>query len=276
MSLLNFKLPLVLLVAGFYFAGQMQVRADADKEVMALGDRVQAKVEAGYEQEADFTTELKELDAFIAKYKHTDPEAAAKGALARAMMYRKTFKLLPKAKELLEQIAKDFPGTEVAGVMPEVIADVQLSIQLKAIRDSLKPGTKFPDFAETDINGKPFKLADYQGKVVLVDFWATWCTFCVESLPEVKKAYSKYNKQGFEIVGISLDADKKELTSFIKKKSIKWPQYNDGKEWEGKLALKFGVESLPTTYLVGKDGNIIGKNLEGKELLEAVATAVKK
>jgi len=255
--------------------GQVQ-GAGSQEELMTLAGRIQAKVESGKDTEADYQTELKELDALVAKLRQTEPEVAAQAALAKAVIYRKTFKERTRALAMLEQLVKEFPGTQVARAVPEMITELKLLIEMQRIRETLKPGTKFPDFAEKDLTGKPLSLADYKGKVVLVDFWATWCTLCVEALPEVKKAYSKYNKQGFEIIGISLDEDRKELNSFIKKQGIKWRNYNDGKEWESKLALQYGVESLPTTYLLDREGKIIGMDLEGKELMEAVAKALKK
>ena len=86
--------------------------------------------------------------------------------------------------------------------------------------------------------------------------------------------FEKYHGKGFEIIGISLDQDKDALTGFIKEKNMAWPQYFDGQGWQSKLAAKYGINSIPMNFLVGKDGKIIGSGLRGEELDSAVAKAV--
>ena len=139
---------------------------------------------------------------------------------------------------------------------------------------TLTIGSPFPDFNETDIAGKPVSVANHKGKIVLVDFWATWCGPCVAELPNVLKAYEKHHGKGFEIIGISLDSDKGKLTDFIKAKNMTWQQFFDGQGWKNKLAQKYNVNSIPATYLVNKEGKLIGKNLRGEALEKAVAKAL--
>ena len=123
-------------------------------------------------------------------------------------------------------------------------------------------GTKFPDFEVKDLADKPLSIANYKGKVVLLDFWATWCPPCRAELPNVIKTYEAHHKDGFEIIGISLDQDREKLTAFIKEKNMTWPQYFDGKGSQNKLAVKYGVLGIPATYLLDGQGNIIGKELK--------------
>jgi len=120
------------------------------------------------------------------------------------------------------------------------------------------------------------KLSEYKGKVVLVDFWATWCGPCVGELPNVLEAYKKHHDAGFEILGISLDSDKAKLTAFIKQKEMPWKQYFDGKGWQTKLAQEYGINSIPATYLLDREGKIIARNLRGEALGEEVAKALAK
>jgi thiol-disulfide isomerase/thioredoxin len=96
------------------------------------------------------------------------------------------------------------------------------------LQAGLKPGVVFPDFNEKDLAGEPLSIAKFKGKVVLVDFWATWCGPCRGELPNVLAAYKKYHDKGFEIIGISLDRDENALKSFIKENGMVWPQYFDG------------------------------------------------
>jgi thiol-disulfide isomerase/thioredoxin len=111
---------------------------------------------------------------------------------------------------------------------------------------------------------------------VLVDFWATWCGPCVGELPNVLKTYEKHHADGFDIIGISLDQDKAKLTSFTKEKNMTWRQYFDGQVWQNKLAVKYGVNSIPATYLLDGEGKIIAKDLRGEALEEAVTRALAK
>jgi peroxiredoxin len=90
----------------------------------------------------------------------------------------------------------------------------------------------------------------------------------------VLKVYQADHAMGFDIIGVSLDSDKDKLTSFIKDKSMTWPQYFDGKGWENEISTKYGIVSIPATFLIGKDGKIIGKDLRGDALATAVTAAL--
>jgi len=115
----------------------------------------------------------------------------------------------------------------------------------------------------TAIDGTAVDLANLRGKVVLVDFWATWCPDCRKEVPDVVSAYKKYHEQGFEIVGVSLDKHKDALFAFTKKHGMVWPQYFDGKGWDNEISRGFGIREIPTTWLVGKDGKVIVTDTSG-------------
>ena len=109
-------------------------------------------------------------------------------------------------------------------------------------------------FKATD--GRDVDLSKLKGKVVLVDFWATWCGPCMKELPNVKAAYEKWHDQGLEIVGISFDNKKEALNHVLKKEKMEWPQYFDGRGWENRLGEKAGIESIPTMWLIDRKGNL--------------------
>jgi len=112
----------------------------------------------------------------------------------------------------------------------------------------------------TAVDGTPVDLAKRHGKVVLVDFWATWCPPCREEVPNVVAAYQKYHDKGFEVMGVSLDEDKQTLLDFTSQNGMAWPQYFDGMGWDNSIASANGVRSIPAMWLFGKDGRLITKN----------------
>jgi thiol-disulfide isomerase/thioredoxin len=129
-------------------------------------------------------------------------------------------------------------------------------------------GNPFIDVKGKSIDGKEASLSDYagKGKIVLIDFWASWCGPCIKSLPHLVEIYQKYKNKDFEIVAISLDDDKTAWENASKKHRVTWPQLSNLKAWSDEIAVTYGINSIPTTILLDKNGIIIEKDLNGKDL----------
>jgi thiol-disulfide isomerase/thioredoxin len=117
------------------------------------------------------------------------------------------------------------------------------------------------DLKFTAIDGREVDLSKMRGKVVLVDFWATWCPPCRHIAPDLVGLYKKYHSQGLEIVGVSVDSDKQALLDVVKDEGLVWPQYFDGKGADNEVAAKFDIEQFPTLFLVNKKGVVVNNKL---------------
>jgi len=136
----------------------------------------------------------------------------------------------------------------------------------------LSEGQLAPDFELATPEGGKLKLSSLRGKVVLVDFWASWCKPCIASLPELKATYNEFKNQNFEVFGVSLDANKEEWTGAIKKHQLPWKHASDLKEWQSVVTGLYRIEGIPYTVLLDKEGKIAGKNLRGEELKAKIKT----
>jgi peroxiredoxin len=250
--------------------------SDAQTELKALVEKVTTKLKANKKAEADLADELKEFDSLVAKHQDEKTDDVAQILYMKAMLYLQVLDNTEKGIQVVEQIKKDFPDTKPGKNADELIKSIKQQEESKKVQRALVEGSKFPDFEEKDLAGNPLSVAQFKGKVLLIDFWATWCGPCVAELPNVLKAYEKHHSEGFEILGISLDKDEQKLKDFMKSKNMTWVQYFDGKGWQSKLAGKYGVNSIPATYLLDGEGKIIAKNLRGEALEEALVKALAK
>ena len=176
-------------------------------------------------------------------------------------MYLYNTSVVSTLEQKKELIAKADEVTKQSNVYKEISESI-------AILEKTAVGQRFTDFTMDDPDGNKVSLSDFagKGKVVFVDFWASWCGPCRASIPFVKELYKKYGGEAFEIVGVSLDSKKEAWTNALKELDMPWPQMSDLKGWECEGAKLYSVSAIPHTLLLGADGQIVARNLEGEEL----------
>jgi len=201
------------------------------------------------------------LSGAITKFLETHPDDNRAPALklteAQAM---ETFDP-DRARALYEEMAKN-EDKEVADAAKDGLAMMEMR-------------TKPLELSFAAVDGRTIDLADLRGKVVLVDFWATWCPPCVEEVPKLVETYEKFKSQGFEIVGISLDQSKEALEKFTTENKMTWPQCFDGKGWDNELAKRFSIQSVPTMWLLDREGKLADPNPR-ERLEKAIQAALEK
>ena len=228
------KSRLILSIAAFLLAGivtpqaQTEIKPTAYKTIPAI----------------DLSQFTKEQQATILKQANAAKcDCGCKMTVAEC---RNDDQTCGKSVVLVKAIIKDITGKDVklAAAKPEADDRVGKPVDIKF----------------TSIDGKKVDVSKMKGKVVLIDFWATWCGPCVAELPNVKRAYDKLHPKGFEIVGISLDSKESALRRFVKKEELPWPQYFDGQGWNNSISKKHGIRSIPAMWLVDKEGNLADLN----------------
>jgi peroxiredoxin len=138
------------------------------------------------------------------------------------------------------------------------------------VKAQIRQGYDAPEIALPTVTGDTIRLSSLKGKVVLLDFWASWCGPCRSSNKQLVKLYPKYKAKGFEIFGVSLDDDKNKWKNAIQKDKINWLQVNDGGGWDAPTAVTWNISAIPTSYLIDQTGKLIAMDLEGKYLEKAL------
>jgi len=261
----------LLLATAFAVSSRPARAADATAELKALVGKIRDDMAAGRTNAADLADDLKQFDRLLAEHQGEKTDAAANLLYMKAMLYDEGLHDSAKAAELIQQLKADFAGTDFVDELERREAAEAAAAKIQA---SLAVGTAFPGFTIKNLAGQSLSLTNFAGKVVLIDFWATSSRSCLAELSYVLAAYEKYHARGFEIIGISLDPDPAKLAEFVREMKMPWPEFCDGHGWQGQLAVKYGVEKIPATYLLDGHGIILAKDLHGDALSTAVARAL--
>lgn len=183
-------------------------------------------------------------------------------------------KEIDRFKKVRDAMAQSMPHS---GFYTSLAQNVDLAEKQAAIRQQqmqmqaksaalLAVGSEAPDFAQQKPDGSVMKLSDLRGKVVLIDFWASWCKPCRRENPHVVASYKKYKDKGFEILGVSLDRDRNRWLQAVEADGLTWPQVSDLKFWQNEAAQLYGVQSIPFTVLIDEEGKVLATKLRGQAL----------
>lgn len=201
--------------------------------------------------------------------KHASSPAALT-ALGRLDMKRE----LTLFKTVRDSLRKTMPRSGFFSMMrdqvdrleqQEIVVKMQEE-EMKRLSNLLPSGGAAPEIKQQTPDGGTYALSQLRGKVVLIDFWASWCRPCRIENPNVKKIYAKYASKGFEILGVSLDREHGAWVKAIKDDGLPWKHVSDLGFWNNAAAQEYGVQSIPYTVLVDRDGNILEKGLRAHEL----------
>jgi thiol-disulfide isomerase/thioredoxin len=236
----------------------------------------------------DSTELTKELDAVIAKAKNGDVKKDAAFWKAQIAFYtaRDEAAKLKAVDEFIALAPKDERGADLLMMLSfgaRSTPEAQKALYQKIVDlypDSSRAESARGSLRRLDAVGKPFELAfteatsgaemsmkNLKGKVVVVDFWATWCGPCVAEMPKMKSLYAEYKEKGVEFIGVSLDQKEgglEKLKDFVHKEGITWPQYFQGDGWNSKFSMSWGINSIPAVFVVDQEGKLYSVEARGR------------
>jgi len=169
-----------------------------------------------------------------------------------------------KLDSLLNTLSPELQNSELG----LAVADNMKIAQLNAV------GTEAPDFTQNDPDGHPVSLADFRGKYVLIDFWASWCGPCRKENPTVVKAFNTFKDRNFTILGVSLDNNRQAWLAAIERDGLAWTHVSDLKGWKNQVAVAYHVENIPQNLLIDPEGKIVAKNLRGEALMQELTRLI--
>lgn len=228
---------------------------DSLKNVLKTVPGKQAEVNAAFEPKA------KVFYGYRNGYIQTNTDFPSLFAVLSAVNQQTEYELY---KQIIQRLKVTFPASPTIQAINK-----QLSVQenKEKAQEHISAGNPAPEIALPSPKGDTLKLSDLKGKVVLIDFWASWCGPCRKENPNVVNAYNKYNKDGFEVFSVSLDGDKARWEQAIKQDGLIWPYHvSDLAKWRSIAAKAYAVNSIPFTCLIDREGNVVQTNLRGPAL----------
>ena len=221
-------------------------------------NELEAKLEADSTMSQEDADEILKMHCFDFVWDNpTDP-------VAHYVMYRYKWAFGPcELRTMLDNIhAADSTLTN---------KNLQMAEEYVAKQERVQAGQPIIDFTQNDPEGNPITLSELaEGKLLLVDFWASWCPDCRKANPDVVAAYQKYHEQGFDVLGVSFDTNKEAWLAAVEKDGLTWTQVSDLQGWNNAAGALYAIAFIPQNALI-KDGKIVARNLEGEWLMEEIA-----
>lgn len=226
-----------------------------------------------------FSTAKRKMEAFSRSQMLKDPSNPYNIILSMDLVPSMSFDdwdvaNLEALKKVAEAFEEDYAGQPAAETFRNQYAQIENAYFEFA--SSVNGTVGAPEIALPNPAGKTMKLSDFKGKVVLVDFWASWCGPCRQENPNVLKMYQKFKNKGFTVFSVSLDDDAANWKAAIQKDKLEWPTHvSDLLGWKSPLVATYGFDGIPFTVLLNREGKIIGKNLRGEKLEEKLSELLK-
>lgn len=203
--------------------------------------------------------------------KDTSPRLAAIEEFRKLAPPEQAGKMLPQLLYRTGRLASD--PTERDRLLARVVHDYPDSPAAKVVRGATQRQEAVGKTMELSFNdavtGTPIDIKDFRGKIVVVDFWAAWCTDCAAEMPYMKKVYAEFKDKGVIFIGISLDLPEAEgglaaLKAAVARHQLKWPQYYLGNEWDSDFSVKWGVFAVPSVFVIERQGKVVTTEAENK------------
>ncbi len=229
--------------------------ADASYESLLMGLRSVSEQSATRAKSEDL---IPLVDAFARKY----PEDARIPTLL--LIVANTVSEANAKEEIFNRIEREYPKSPAI----RQVAVARARVESERARFA-RVGKPFELAFTEATRGTPITMADLKGKVVVIDFWATWCGPCIAEMPKMKKLYAEYKNKGVEFIGVSLDQPKEKggldkLKDYVAKNGIEWPQYYQGNYWQSEFSSSWEIHSIPCVFLVDAEGNLASVEARGK------------